>query len=108
MNAARGRLVIVNPNTNARVTLWLAEEARRVAGTAIEVIAVNAESGIEAIETPEHLEIAARAVASEVAKHRGASGAVVAASAIPASRRRKRSDSCRLRVSVKAECRRRR
>jgi Asp/Glu/hydantoin racemase len=71
-------LVIVNPNTNARVTLWLAEEARRVAGTAIEVIAVNAESGIEAIETPEHLEIAARAVASEVAKHRGASGAVVA------------------------------
>jgi len=78
VNAARATLVIINPNTNARVTLWLAEEARRVAGTAFEVITVNAESGIEAIETPEHLEIAARAVASEVAKHRGASGAVVA------------------------------
>jgi allantoin racemase len=77
VNATRRRLVIVNPNTDARVSLWLAEEARRVAGTAFEVIAVNAESGIEAIETPEHLEIAARAVASEVAKHGGASGAIV-------------------------------
>ncbi len=78
MNVARRRLIVVNPNTNAQVTLWLADEARRVAGSAFEVIAVNAESGIEAIETPEHLKIAARAVASEVAKHEGASGAIIA------------------------------
>jgi allantoin racemase len=78
VNATRRRLVIVNPNANAQVTRWLAEEARRIAGKTFEVIAVNARSGIEAIEKPEHLEIAARAVASEVALHVGASGAVVA------------------------------
>jgi allantoin racemase len=78
VKAGRRRLVIVNPNANARVTLWLADEARRVVGKTFEVVAVNARSGIEAIETPEHLEVAAHAVASEVAKHGGASGAVVA------------------------------
>jgi allantoin racemase len=78
VNAGRRRLVIVNPNANARVTLWLADEARRVAGKTFEVVAVNARSGIEAIEKPEHLEVAACAVASEVAEHGGAAGAVVA------------------------------
>ena len=60
------------------MTLWLANEARRVAGKAFDVIAVNAESGIDAIEKPEQLGIAGRAVASELAKHAGACGAIIA------------------------------
>jgi allantoin racemase len=78
MNAAHRRLVIVNPNANARVTLWVAEEARRLARKTFDVVAVNADSGIEAIEKLEHLEIAACAVASEVARHVGASVAAIA------------------------------
>jgi allantoin racemase len=78
LSAARRRLVIINPNANVRVTLWLAEEARRVGGKAFDVIAVNSESGIDAVESPKHLAIAARAVVREVAKHAGTSGAIVA------------------------------
>ena len=73
------KLLLVNPNASQQVTLWLAQEARRVAGTTFDVIAVNAESGIEAIETPEQLALAARSVALEVVKHDGARGAIVGA-----------------------------
>jgi Asp/Glu/hydantoin racemase len=62
----RGELRIVNPNTDTRVTRWLADEARRVAGERFEIVAVNAESGIAAIETPEQLVAAARAVAAAI------------------------------------------
>jgi Asp/Glu/hydantoin racemase len=78
MSLTRRRLLVVNPNTNANVTAWLAAEARRIAGDEFEVIAVNARSGLAAIETPWDIEIAGRAVAAEVAKHE-ASGAIVAA-----------------------------
>ena len=60
--ARRLELRVVNPNTDARVTRWLVEEARRVAGDGFEVVGVNAESGLSAIQTPAELEIAARAV----------------------------------------------
>ena len=47
--SGRLRLLIVNPNTSASVTRWLAEEAKRVAGEHVEVTAVNAPSGLSAI-----------------------------------------------------------
>jgi allantoin racemase len=78
MTLARRRLLVVNPNTSARVTHWLAEEARRVAGDEFEIVAVNAASGLAAIETPHDIESAGRAVVAEVARHE-ASGAIVAA-----------------------------
>jgi Asp/Glu/hydantoin racemase len=56
------RLLIVNPNANAQVTAWLAEEARRVAPADVAIEALNAESGLMALETPEHVRIASEAV----------------------------------------------
>ncbi len=56
------RLLIVNPNANAQVTAWLAEEARRVAPQGVAIEAVNAASGLMALETPEHVRIASEAV----------------------------------------------
>ena len=56
------RLLIVNPNTDARITGWLAAEARRVAGGRFEVEAINADSGLAALETPEHVRLAGEAV----------------------------------------------
>ena len=56
------RLLIVNPNTDARITGWLAEEARRVAGGRFEVEAINADSGLAALETPEHVRLVGEAV----------------------------------------------
>jgi allantoin racemase len=82
----RNELLIVNPNTNLAVTGWLAEEARRVAGTAFDIVAVNARSGLEAIQTPEDIEIAAQAVSACVADRRGAAGAIVAAFGDPGLR----------------------
>ena len=79
MKAALPKLLIVNPNTNATVTRWLAEEARRVAGDAYDVVAVNAESGLPAIQTPEDIEIASRAVQSAIMAHADARGAIIAA-----------------------------
>lgn len=73
------RWLIVNPNTDVAVTRWLAEEARRVAGDDVEIVAVNADSGLAAIQTPADIDIAARAVAADVAAHGHASGALVAA-----------------------------
>jgi allantoin racemase len=75
------RLLIVNPNTNAAVTRWLGDEAARVAqGT--EIIAISAESGLAALQTPEDVEIAGRAVLQTIAAHargRDLAGAVIAA-----------------------------
>ena len=76
------RLLIVNPNTNVSVTRWLAEEARRAAPEGFEIVAVNADSGLEALQTPEDIETAARAVVRAIAAHAragGLAGAVIAA-----------------------------
>jgi len=78
MTPARRRLLVVNPNTSAAVTDWLAAEARRVAVDDFDIVAVNAASGLAAIETPEDVDNAGRAVVAEVAR-RQASGAIVAA-----------------------------
>jgi allantoin racemase len=64
--SGRLRLLIINPNTSALVTRWLAEEAKRVAGERVQVTAVNAPSGLSAIQTPEELLQAARAVVDTI------------------------------------------
>jgi allantoin racemase len=79
MIARPRRLLVVNPNTNKTVTRWLADEVRRIAGSAYEIVAINADSGLAAIEKPSDIEAAARSVASEVARHGDALGAIVAA-----------------------------
>ena len=61
------------------VTRWLREEAQRVAGDALEIVAVNAASGIAAIQTPAELEIAARAVISAISSPPPPAGAIIAA-----------------------------
>ena len=72
------RLLIVNPNTDSSVTRWLAEEAGRVAGDDAEILPVNADSGLAAIQTPWDIDVAACAVVAVVAAHLDASGAIVA------------------------------
>ena len=62
----RIRLLIVNPNTSVSVTNWLAEEAERVAGRRVEIAAVNAPSGLAAIETPEQLVRTAKVVVGTI------------------------------------------
>lgn len=76
------RILIVNPNTNLVVTRWLVQEARRVAPRGVEIIAVNAASGLEALQTPDDVETAGRAVVRVIEAHARAGdlvGAVVAA-----------------------------
>jgi allantoin racemase len=63
------RLLIVNPNTNAAVTRWLADEAARVAPEGTEIIAISAESGLAALQTREDVEIAGRAVVRAIEAH---------------------------------------
>lgn len=75
----RRTLLIVNPNRDVRVTRWLADEARRVAGAAFEIEAVNAPSGLDALQSEDDIRTAAGAVAATIAGHRTASGAVVGA-----------------------------
>jgi Asp/Glu/hydantoin racemase len=77
--AGRPELLIVNPNTNVAVTEWLAQETRRVARGRFKIVAVNAASGLAAIETPADLRAAAEAVVSAIAAHAGASGAIIGA-----------------------------
>src|SRR5271163_2353864 len=72
-------LRIVNPNTDPSVTRWLREEASRIAGDAFEVVAVNADSGLLAIQTPAEIEFVARAVLSAISAAPRPWGAVVAA-----------------------------
>jgi Asp/Glu/hydantoin racemase len=73
------RLLVVNPNTDVRVTGWLLSAARDEAGNKLEIAAVNASSGLMAIETPEHAMLAARAVVTTIAADREAVAAVIAA-----------------------------
>jgi allantoin racemase len=79
MSLARRRLLIINPNTNADVTRWLADEARRLVGSTCDVVAINADSGLAAIETPNDLRLAARAVALTVQMFADADGAILGA-----------------------------
>jgi len=73
------RLLIVNPNTSACVTRWLAEEAMRVAGGRAEIVAVNAPSGIAAIETPEQLARAAKVIVGTIEADARADVAIIGA-----------------------------
>jgi allantoin racemase len=73
------RLLIVNPNTSARVTRWLAEEAKRVAGGRAEIAAVNAPSGLAAIQTPEELRQAAQVVVGTIEADAAADVAIIGA-----------------------------
>jgi Asp/Glu/hydantoin racemase len=75
----RARLLIVNPNTSISVTRWLAEEAERVVGGRAEIAAVNAPSGIAAIETPEQLARAAQVIVGTIEADATADVAIIAA-----------------------------
>ena len=75
----RLRLLIVNPNTSAAVARWLAEEARRVAGEHVEVVAVNAPSGLSAIQTPDELLQAVQVVVVAIEGHADADAAIIGA-----------------------------
>jgi allantoin racemase len=68
----RPRLLIVNPNTSAAVTRWLADEAERVARDRVEIAAVNAPSGLAAIETPQDLIRATQVVVGTIEAEAGA------------------------------------
>ncbi len=77
--SGRARLLIVNPNTSASVTRWLADEARRVAGGLVEVAAVNAPSGLPAIETPDDLARAALVIVATIEAEADADAAIIGA-----------------------------
>jgi allantoin racemase len=79
MTGSRPRLLIVNPNTNVQVTGWLREEAARAAADDFDVTAVNAASGLSAIQTPEDSRKAAQAVGDAVMAAPGAAAAIVGA-----------------------------
>lgn len=76
---ARPELRIVNPNTDLTVTRWLCEEARRVVGDAFDVVGVNADSGLAAIQTPAHIAVAAEAVISAIRSPPCPAGVIIAA-----------------------------
>jgi allantoin racemase len=77
--SARIRLLIVNPNTSVSVTRWLAEEAKRVAGGRAEIAAVNAPSGLSAIQTPDDLLQAAKVIVGTIEADATADVAIIAA-----------------------------
>ena len=77
--SCRVRLLIVNPNTSVSVTHWLAEEAKRVAGEHVEVKAVNAPSGLSAIQTPDELLQAVQVVVVAIEGHADADAAIIGA-----------------------------
>jgi allantoin racemase len=77
--SARIRLLIVNPNTSVSVTRWLAEEAKRVAGGRAEIAAVNAPSGLSAIQTPDDLLQAAKVIVGTIEADAAADVAIIAA-----------------------------
>ena len=77
--SGRPRLLIVNPNTSVSVTRWLVEEAEHVARGRVEIAALNAPSGLSAIQTPEELVRAAQAVVATIEKDAGAGAAVIGA-----------------------------
>jgi Asp/Glu/hydantoin racemase len=72
-------VLIVNPNTDQRVTGWLADEARRVAGNDWIVRAVNAASGLAAIQTPADRAIAGKAVLAAIQNQPDVAGALIGA-----------------------------
>jgi allantoin racemase len=88
----RVRLLLVNPNTSRAVTRWLADEARRVAGDRFDVVAVNADSGVAAIETPDELDRVASAVEAALAAHSDASAAIIGAFGDPGLAAARNSD----------------
>jgi allantoin racemase len=73
----RPRLLIVNPNTSASVTRWLAEEAERAASGCVEIAPVNAPSGVAAIETPDDLLRAAQVVVATIERDTRADAAII-------------------------------
>lgn len=73
------RLLIVNPNTNETVTGWLADEARRAVGERAEIVALNAPSGLTALETPAHVAHAAATVVETITARKDIAGALIAA-----------------------------
>jgi allantoin racemase len=75
----RPRLLIVNPNTSAAVTRWLADEAERVARGRVEIAAVSAPSGLSAIETPDDLIRAAQVVVATIERDAGSDAAIIGA-----------------------------
>ncbi len=75
----RIRLLIVNPNTSVAVTRWLAGEAERVADGRAEIAAINAPSGIAAIETPEQLVRAAKVIVGTIEADTVADVAIIGA-----------------------------
>jgi allantoin racemase len=75
----RVRLLIVNPNTSASVTLWLAQEAKRGAGEDVEVTAVSAPSGLTAIQTVDELLRAERVVVATIEKNADVDAAIIGA-----------------------------
>jgi allantoin racemase len=77
--SGRLRLLIVNPNTSASVTRWLAEEAKRVAGEHVEVTAVNAPSGLSAIQTPDDLVQAVRVVVDTIKNNADVGATIIGA-----------------------------
>jgi Asp/Glu/hydantoin racemase len=77
--SARIRLLIVNPNTSVSVTRWLAEEAKRVAGGRAEIAAVNAPSGLSAIQTPDDLLQAAKVIVGTIEADAAADVAIIIA-----------------------------
>jgi allantoin racemase len=76
---SRPKLLIVNPNASVRVTRWLRDEAERVARSRFEIAAVNAPSGLAAIETPDDLLRATKAVVSSIAEDNAATAAMIGA-----------------------------
>jgi allantoin racemase len=73
------KLLIVNPNTNAILTGWIATEARRVADNKWSVVAVNADSGLAAIQAPSDIAKAGTTVVAAIMSHPDADGAIVSA-----------------------------
>ena len=55
-------LLIVNPNTDTRITAFLRQEAERILAGRATLEAINVESGFAALQTPEQVEAAGRNV----------------------------------------------
>ena len=75
----RRRVLLVNPNTSARITQILADEARRLVGENAEIVAVTAPFGASALECRAELVIAAHAVLETIAANRDCDAVVIGA-----------------------------
>lgn len=72
------KLLIVNSNTSAGITDLLRQEALRMAAPGTDVTALTASFGPAAIETPAHVETAARATCEAITSVTGFDAAIVA------------------------------